>query len=188
LIIESISLKLVVDLLTYLQKSRLYATNIKILFFDGVLNEYATFQDLPQLASFFEENYKFLDDCQLGNLCSISAVSFSSDLYNFETSYQVSDVTGVLKIVPGKSYDRDRNSQQTIFIERQVSYLNNTISEYLSFFAEINRIYKTGIYAPCYAVPGWVQNTWYLSNLKLAYLGNRSFLFNELNIQKTPPN
>lgn len=181
MITEAISIKLIIDFLSYLKKCRLYATNIRVLFWDKSVNEYITFSDLSSLILYYEDNYKLSSvNCEtgeLGNLCSISSFSLTSDLYKFDTFYTITDVLGNLKVTSGKSYDINRNIEYDRFLERQRLFIQNSISEYRLFFFEINRIYVTGVYAQCYALPGWVQNSWYLDNLKSIYIrqGN-SFL------------
>jgi hypothetical protein len=89
------------------------------------------------------------------------------------------------------SFDNQRNNERSILTGRQINFLNKTIGEYRAFYNEINRIYVTGIYSPCYAEPGWSENTWYLKSLRDAMIPNKNtaeFPYPNARIEKSPPN
>jgi len=177
LIVEALSFKLALDFLQYLKKNRINTSGIKIMFWDRVNNEFTTYEDVDAMSLYFEQQYKFIDDCVLGSLCSVELFNGISNLYDFTTEYIASNVTGSYKLTAGSQYDRQRNSQRGILTDRQISFINQAVEEYLRFYNEIRRIYVTGIYSPCYAQPGWSQGTLYLSRLREGLLGNNSQSF-----------
>lgn len=190
MIIEALSFKLALDFLQYLKKNRINSTSIKILFWDRINNEFTSYEDTEDMSSYFDEQYKFIDKCRLGSLCSIEQFNGLSNLYDFTTEYTAINVTGSYKLISGSQYDRERNNQRSILTNRQISFINQTVNEYLKFYREIKNIYVTGIYSPCYAVPGWSKNTWYLNSLRLGLLqiNNESqFPYNKIKIEKDPP-
>jgi hypothetical protein len=174
LIVEALSFKLALDFLLYLKKNRINTSGIRLIFWDRVNHEFTSFEDVIAMSSYFDEQYKFIDNCILGSLCSLELFNGTSDLYDFTTEYIASDITGSYKLTTGSQYDRQRNKQRSIYTDRQISFINQAVGEYLKFYNEIRRIYVTGIYSPCYAEPGWGQNTLYLSKLKEGLLGNNT--------------
>lgn len=171
MIVEALSFKLVLDLLQYLKKNRIYASDIKVMFWNRTNSEFTTFNTVEDMASYFSTQYRIVDNCILGPLCSIEVFSATSDLYDFTTEYNVTNVTGTYKLTSGSQYDRQRNSQRSILTNRQISFINQSIEEYLKYYRELKRIYVTGIYSPCYAEPGWSEGTGYLNSLRISLLG-----------------
>lgn len=190
MIVEALSFKLALDFLEYLKKNRITTSGINLLFWDRSTNEFITYENIHSMSSYFKEQYTFIDNCVLGSLCSIETFSGSSDLYNFTTEYTAINVTGSYKLVTGSQYDRQRNDQRSLLINRQINFINQAVGEYLKFYNEIRRIYTTGIYSPCYAVPGWSQGTWYLNSLRAGLLetkSNKQFPYKSAKFQKDPP-
>lgn len=171
MIVEALSFKIALDLLRYLKKNRIVTTGIKLTFWDRLTHEFITFDDVDKMSAYFDVQYKFIDDCTLGALCSIEVFQGTSNLYDFTTQYTASNITGSYKLTAGSQYDRERNDQRSILTTRQVAFINQAIADYLKFYNEIKRIYVTGIYSPCYALPGWSQGTLHLNKLKLNLLG-----------------
>lgn len=177
MIVEALSFKLALDFLQYLKKNRITTSGIKLTFYDRVNNEFTTYEDISAMSLYFEQQYKFINDGTLGSLCSIEAFNGISNLYDFTTEYVASNITGSYKLTTGSQYDRQRNSQRSVLTDRQISFINQAVEEYLRFYNEIRRIYVTGIYSPSYAQPGWSQGTLYLSKLKEGLLENNNQSF-----------
>lgn len=171
MLVEALSFKLALNFLEYLKKNRVVSSGIKLVFYDRANYEFTTYTDVNAMSVYFNEQYKFIDKCNLGALCSIEVFQGTSDLYDFTTQYTASNITSAYKLTAGSQYDRERNKQRSILTNRQISFINQAVNEYLGFFNEIKRIYVTGIYSPCYAIPGYFEGTSYLNNLKLALLG-----------------
>jgi hypothetical protein len=113
----------------------------------------------------------------------------NSNLYDFITEYKAIDVSGQYKLITGTSFDSNRNKQRNIYTTTQTNFINQAVLDYLRFLNEIKNIYVTGIYSPCYAEPGWSQNTRYLKSLRegLISTGNKSrFPYDNITIEKTP--
>lgn len=190
MIVEALSFKLALDFLDYLRKNRITSSGIRLLFWDRINNEFTSFENIGAMSSHFNEEYTFIDKCVLGSLCSIELFNGTSDLYDFRTEYTASNITGGYKLISGSQYDRQRNGQRGILVDRQINFINQSIEEYLRFYNEIKRIYVTGIYSPCYAEPGWSQNTWYLNSLRSGLLeikGNKQFPYKGVKFEKDPP-
>ena len=64
---------------------------------------------LLQWKQYYNTNYIPLDNCNLGDLVSISFFLAVSDLYDFTTEFKAIDVTNNLKLETGSAYDRQRN-------------------------------------------------------------------------------
>lgn len=173
MIIEALSFKLILDFLTNLDKNGLHTSNIKVRFWDRFRYEFITYQNILEMSSFFSLKYSYIDNCVLGNLCSLQFFEANSSLYDFETQYKAIDITGSYKLITGSSFDIQRNPQRSIFTTRQTSLINLSVSEYLKYLNEITGIYTTGLYSPCYAKPGWSQGTSYLKMLREGLLGNQ---------------
>ncbi len=191
MILEGITFKLALDFFTYLKKNKITSTNIKVDFFDRVKHEYIDFADVTAMEKYYNTNYRPLDNCDLGDLVSISFFLATSDLYNFRTEYRAIDVTDELKLETGSAYDRQRNSGRQVFIDRQIQLIKNAVAEYKKYYLELKYIYVTGIYSPCYAVPGWSENTWYLKSFREAFTSTRDtsqFPYNDVTIEEYPPN
>lgn len=190
MLIEALSFKLALDFLEYLRKNRIVSTGINLVFWDRVNHEFTTHPDLNSMSVYFDEQYKFIDNCELGALCSLEVFQGTSNLYDFTTQYTASNITSSYKLTAGSQYDRERNEQRGILTSRQILFINQAVGDYLRFFKEIKQIYVTGIYSPCYAVPGWSQNTWYLNSLRLNLVSatvNKQFPYKGLKIENSPP-
>lgn len=190
MILEAISFKLALDFFTYLKKNGVISNTIKMDFFDRVKHEYTNFATIEDMQSYYNLNYIPIDNCTLGDLGSIQSFLSISNTYNFDINYKVNDVTGNLVINQSSGFDIQRNSQRAVFKDRQLNLIKNTIGEYLSFYNEIKRIYITGIYSPCYAVPGWTENTWYLNSLRSAITAPNNlsqFPYRDKKIETKPP-
>lgn len=190
MLIEGLSFKLSLDFLRYLKKYRIVTSNIKLDFFDRSKHEYINFNNVSAVQSYYQDYYVPIDDCELGNLCSIQSFTAESDSFNFKTSFKVIDVTGNLKIESGKSFDLKRDAQRNILKQRQIDLLNKSITDYLKFYRQLKLIYVNGIYSPCYAESGWSENTWYLKSLREMLTASTSaskFPYTDIKIQKNPP-
>lgn len=173
MIIEALSFKLALDFLEYLKKNRINTSGIRLLFWDRIRNEYVGYEDTEKMSSYFDVYYKNINDCELGSICSLELFRGASSLYDFETTCVASNITGAYKLTNGSSFDIQRNTQRGILVNRQIAFINQAIEEYLAFYREIRQIYVTGIYSPCYAVPGWSQGTMYLNTLRNALLNGK---------------
>jgi len=190
LIIEALTFKLALDFTDYLRKHRIYLTEVKIDFFDRTKHEFVDFADYSAMQINYDENYVPIDNCNLGDVCGIQFFRATSDIYDFTTTYKVTDVLGNLNVDQGVSFDIQRNAQREVLSERQITFLNKTLAEYLKFYSELKAIYITGIYSPCYAEPGWSENTWYLKSLREAFTDSTNqsrFPYTQIPIQKKPP-
>ena len=124
-------------------------------------------------------------------MVSISFFLATSELYNFTTEYKAIDVTDNLKLETGSSFDRQRNAGRKVFIDRQIQMIKNAVADYKKYYLELKQIYITGIYSPCYALPGWSENTWYLKSFREAFTSSRDtsqFPYNDVIIEEYPPN
>ncbi len=190
MIIEAISFKLALDFFKYLKKYRITTTNIKIDFFNRVKHEYVDFVNLDEMQLYYDEYYVPINNCVLGDLSGIQLFRATSDTYNFPTLYKAIDVIGNYKLEPGSGFDLQRNQQRQVLKDRQLDVINNAVSEYRRFYNELRNIYINGIYSPCYAEPGWSENTWYLKSLREALTNSTNtsqFPYKNTNIQKKPP-
>jgi len=189
-IIEALTFKLALDFTKYLKKNRIYLSNIKLDFFDRTRHEYVDLADLAAMQAYYDQNYVPLDNCFLGSLVGIQLFRADSNTYDFPTTYKAVDVLGQVTITPGAGFDRERNQQREVLKQRQLTLLNTTIQEYLKFYNELRFIYVTGIYSPCYAEPGWSENTWWLRSLRetlVSSTNESSFPYRNTVIQTKPP-
>lgn len=189
MVVEALSFKFALDFLQYLSKNRISAFAIKVLFWDRTRYEMITFEDITKMFDFFR-SYSPIDKCLLGDLCSIQSFEATSDLYAFRTDYKAVDITNSYKLITGSSFNAELKTEHKIQANTQISFINQAVAEYLKFFSEIKQIYVTGIYSPCYAAPGWTQNTWYLKSLKENFLVSRTdvqFPYSNVIIEKKPP-
>jgi hypothetical protein len=191
LILEGITFKLALDFFIFLKKNRITATSIKVDFFDKVKHQYIDFADVAALEAYYRKTYIPLDNCFLGDLVSITFFMATSELYNFTTEFKAFDVTTKLKLENGSAYDRQRNAGRQVFINRQVQLIKNAVTDYVKYYSELKYIYTTGIYSPCYAVPGWSENTWYLKSFRDAFTTSRDtsqFPYSDITVEEFPPN
>lgn len=190
MVVEALSFKFALDFLQYLAKNRINAFNIKILFWDRERYEMTSYENVSEMAEYFSQFYNIIGNCFLGDLCSIQSFEAESNLYDFTTEYKAVDITNSYKLITGSSFDTERNVERTLRTNTQTSFINQAVAEYLNFFSEIKQIYVTGIYSPCYAVPGWSQNTWYLKSLRENFLTTKNgidFPYTNTVTEKKPP-
>jgi len=189
LIIEALTFKLALDFTDYLRKYRIYLTDVKMDFFDRTKHEFIDFADISAMQAHYD-TYLPIDICNLGDVAGIQFFRATSNCYDFDITYKATDVIGKLNVDQGVSFDLQRNSQRSTLTERQLTFLNKTIAEYLRFYNELKAIYITGIYSPCYAEPGWSENTWFLKSLRGAFTDSTNqsrFPYTEVPIQRKPP-
>ena len=190
MIIEAISFKLALDFFIFLKKNRITCKSIKVDFFDKVKHEYIDFADVAAMQAYYNKTYIPLDNCFLGDLVSIQFFLATSELYDFTTEYRAIDVTNDLSLETGSAYDRQRNAGRKVLIDRQIQLIKNAVADYVRYWKELKYIYVTGIYSPCYAVPGWSENTWYLQSFRNAFISSRDtsqFPYSEVTIEEFPP-
>lgn len=190
MIIEALTFKLALDFTKYLKKNRIYLSNVKLDFFDRTRHEYVDLADLSAMQAYYDQNYVPLDNCVLGSIVGIQLFRADSNTYDFPTTYKAIDVLGRVTVTPGAGFDRERNGQREVLKQRQLTLINNTVQEYLKFYNELRFIYLTGIYSPCYAEPGWSENTWWLRSLREALVSSTnesSFPYSSAKISLKPP-
>lgn len=174
MLVEAITLKLAVDLFEFLRKNAIIVTDIKIKYFDRSRNRYRNFSSLDDLKQFYTQNYTVYDKCSIGELVSIEYFKATSNLYTFNTSYIVTDVSNSTKIINGFDYDKTRMNTRQVFIDRQKSRLQSIILSYKNHFGEVQNIFLKGIFSPCYAQPGWSEGTARLEELRMLLTNNKS--------------
>jgi hypothetical protein len=190
MIIEALTFKLALDFTKYLRKNRIYLADVKLDFFDRTRHEYSDFLDLPAMQAYYDQNYVPLDNCLLGSLVGIQFFRSTSDTYDFPTSYKAVDVLGSVTVSPGSGFDIQRDPGREILKERQRAFVDKSIREYVKFYRELRYIYVTGIYSPCYAEPGWSENTWWLRSLRdtlVSSTDRSAFPYTNTVIQTSPP-
>jgi|TARA_Y100000389_G_scaffold179733_1_gene194030 hypothetical protein len=189
-ILEAITFKLALDFFIFMKKNRITCTSIKVDFFDRVKHEYIDFADVAAMQKYYDDNYKPIDNCFLGDLVSIQFFLATSELYNFTTEYRAIDVTEKFTLETGSAFDRQRNAGRKVFIDRQIQLIKNAVNDYLKYWRELRYIYITGIYSPCYAEPGWSENTWWLKSFREAFTTSRDtsqFPYSDITIVENPP-
>ena len=190
MIVEAITFKLALDFFKFLKKNRINATSIKVDFFDRVKHEYVDFVDTAAMETWYNQTYIPLNNCNLGDLVSIQYFLADSNTYNFNTEYKAIDVTNKLNLTTGSQFDLQRNAGRQLLITRQKQLIENAVKEYVKYWAQLKYIYITGIYSPCYAVPGWSEGTWYLKSFREAFTTSRDtsqFPYNNVNVVEFPP-
>lgn len=192
MVVEALTFKLSLDFFVYLKKYKIAVSKIRMRFFDIADNKstYTDFKSIKEIELFYQNNYVPFDPCFVGDLVSIEVFIGASDLYGFATEYRCEDISGIFKLTSGSSFDIQRNKQREVLTNRQVGFINKAVEDYQAFWNEINRIYTTGIYSPCYAEPGWSEGTWYLNQLRLAFTEKddvAEFPYDDVNIIPEPP-
>lgn len=192
MVVEALTFKLSLDFFVYLKKYKIAVSKIRIGFYDNAnqKTEFTDFSSIPEMELFYQNNYVPFNDCLVGDLVSIELFLGASDLYEFVTEYRAEDLTGKYKLTSGSAFDKQRNSQREVLVNRQIDFINRAVEDYRKYYGEIYRIYTTGIYSPCYAVPGWSQGTWYLNQLKMAFTSKNDvaeFPYDDVNIINEPP-
>ena len=192
MVVEALTFKLSLDFFTYLKKYKIDVSKIRLGFFDVAANksEFTDFSSITEMELFYQANYVPFDNCFVGDIVSIQLFLGKSTLYEFITEYRAEDLTGNYKLTSGSSFDIQINKQRAVLTSRQIGFINKAVKDYKSFYDQIYRIYKTGIYSPCYAIPGWSQGTWYLNQLKETFISKRNtseFPYDDVNIINEPP-
>jgi len=190
-VIEALSFKLALDFVKYLAKNRVVLTDIRTDFFNRSLHEFITFSDQPSMEDHYNENYLPIQLGDVGRIVSIQTFSSQSNTYDFNTGYKAIDViSNSYVLIPESSFDIQRNKNRKVFKDRQINFINNTVSDYTKFYNEIKYIYETGLYSPFYNQPGWSINTWWLNSLREAIIYDNTdksrFPYNNVTISKRP--
>ena len=179
-VIESITFKLGLNLLSTLNKSQLKPTNIRVDFYnkDTRVHEYVTFAGLSEYETFFRENYIRIDWCVLGDISGIQSMNLGSTTFNFNTTYTLTNILNNYQLSSGRDLDIQRDNLRAASQERQIKVINDYINLYLTSWRRLNFAYPR-VYSPCYAEPGWSEQTGIIFNLK-SYL----YLNDDLNADK----
>jgi len=192
LVIEALTFKLSLDFFVYLKKYKIAVSKIRIGFYDQASQktEFTDFASIAELELFYQTNYVPFDPCFVGDLASIELFLGDSKLYEFLTEYRAEDLTGKFRLTSGSSFDKQRNKQRSVLVNRQVGFINRAVEDYRKYWNELYRIYTTGIYSPCYAIPGWSEGTWYLNQLREIFTSRKDtdeFPYDDANIINEPP-
>lgn len=192
MVVEALTFKLSLDFFVYLKKYKINVSKIRVGFYDQASEktEFTDFSSIAEMEAFYQNNYVPFDDCFVGDVVSIELFLGESDLYDFRTEYRAEDLTGNFKLTPGSAYDTQRNAQRKPLTERQVGFIKRAVEDYRKYWGEIYRIYTTGIYSPCYAVPGWSEGTWYINQLRRVFTSRNNteeFPYDDANIINEPP-
>jgi hypothetical protein len=134
-------------------------TDIRISKYDGNTRRYLYFNTTKELQQYFNKNYKFINNCDLGDIGVISDFKVKSNLYNFKTIYNVIDVCEDYTIYKGKDFDNQRKDKRNQNLSIQYTKLVDNINKYKKHCENIKKIYTNGIYSPCYAEAGWSEGT-----------------------------
>jgi len=191
LLIEGLTFKIIQDFFIFLDKNKIVLTGVKVDFFDRTRHEFINFNNLDEVKLFYSQNYVPINNCVLGDLSGIQQFTAVSNVYGFTTTYKISDLLENAKIIQGGGFDRNRTQERNILKERQFKFIQKSIKDYLRFYNELKFIYSNGIYSPCYAEPGWSENTWFLNELRGLYTNPNNgsqFPYVERNINRKPPN
>ena len=166
-VVEAISFKLGLNLLETFRKSKLTATNIRVDFYDKdtATHEYLTFANLAEYKAFFETNYLRVDWCELGDISSIQSMLLRSNVYDFTTTYTLSNIITNYTLNSGRDYDLQRDLMRQTLQNRQIAEINDYINLYLESWRIMSFAYPR-VYSPCYAEPGWSEQTGIIFNLK----------------------
>ena len=192
MVIEALTFKLSLDFFVYLKKYKIAVSKIRIGFYDQASQktEFTDFASIAELELFYQTNYVPFDPCFVGDLASIELFLGDSRLYEFLTEYRAEDLTGKFRLTSGSSFDKQRNKQRSVLVNRQVGFINRAVEDYRKYWNELYRIYTTGIYSPCYAMPGWSEGTWYLNQLREIFTSRKDtdeFPYDDANIINEPP-
>ena len=192
MVIEALTFKLSLDFFVYLKKYKIAVSKIRVGFYDkgNSKTEFTDFNNIEEMELFYQSNYVPFDNCFVGDLVSIELFLGASDLYEFITEYRAEDLTGNFRLTQGSAFDIQRNSQRSILVNRQVEFINRAVEDYRKYWSQLYRIYTTGIYSPCYAVPGWSEGTWYLNQLRQVFTSRNKedeFPYNDATIINEPP-
>ena len=192
MVIEALTFKLSLDFFVYLKKYKIKVSKIRLGFYDDASGktEFTDFSGIPEMELFYQSNYVPFDNCLVGDLVSVELFLGESNLYDFITEYRAEDLTDKFKLTSGSSFDIQRNSQRSVFTNRQIAFINRAVEDYRKYWNELSRIYTTGIYSPCYAQPGWSQGTWYLHQLREVFTSRNNedkFPYDDATIINEPP-
>lgn len=192
MVIEALTFKLSLDFFVYLKKYKIAVSKIRIGFYDQASQktEFTDFASIAELELFYQTNYVPFDPCFVGDLASIELFLGDSRLYEFLTEYRAEDLTGKFRLTSGSSFDKQRNKQRSVLVNRQIGFINRAVEDYRKYWNELYRIYTTGIYSPCYAMPGWSEGTWYLNQLREIFTSRKDtdeFPYDDANIINEPP-
>lgn len=192
MVVEALTFKLSLDFFVYLRKYKIAVSKIRVSFYDQATEktEYTDFSGIAEMEEFYQAAYVPFDSCYVGDIVTVELFLGNSNLYEFLTEYKASDITGDYKLTPGSSFDIQRNSQRSVLVNRQIGMINRAVEDYRKYYNEIYRIYTTGIYSPCYAEPGWSEGTWYLNQLRQAFIERNNiseFPYDDVDIINEPP-
>lgn len=177
-LIESISFKLGYNLLYTLEQNKLFATNVRVDFFDKNLQAHDmwSYANTATYLIDFNENYRLVDWCSLGDLCSVMSLQLTSNTFGFETTYNIyglDDLSRPYTISPGRQYDQQRDAMFATLQASQQQTISTILDEYRASLNRVAFAYPR-VYSPCYAQPGWSEQTGFLYNVKkFLYISTR---------------
>jgi|688.fasta_scaffold427214_2 hypothetical protein len=169
-LIQSISFKLGYNLLYTLQQQKFVATAIRNDLYDkdAFAHDMWTYANFAEYSTDYFDNYRLVDWCSLGDLSGIMSMRLTSDTFNFVTTYDVyglNDLTRPYSIKPGRPYDAQRNELYGTLQTAQLESLTLLLNQYRQALGRIAYAYPR-VYSPCYAQPGWSEQTGFLWNVK----------------------
>lgn len=109
--------------------------------------------------------YSEIDYCSLGNIWTLEQYEGTSTLYKEHTKIKLLNPVKNLSLVMKSDYNIERLTLTNRNIITQRNVVENAVAQFKSVYDHLKLIYSTGIYSPCYAIPGWSEGTLMLFNL-----------------------
>lgn len=177
MIVESITLKLILDFFLYIEKNGFVATYMKLAAYNGTKMSYFNFSSYSQLLSYYNTNYRFPETCTLGDNMILVAFNADRNLSGNNTNFIVRDICTNTNINTALDYDINRNATRTLLIENSKGRLTTLINQYCVYRNSVKTITSDGIYSSCFAEPGWSKGTQQLKDYT-NNLTTKKFIFN----------
>lgn len=108
--------------------------------------------------------YSEIDYCSLGNIWTLEQYEGTSTLYKEHTKIKLLNPVKNLSLVVKSDYNIERLTLTNRNIITQRNVIENAVAQFKSVYDRLKLIHSTGIYSPCYAIPGWSENTIMLFN------------------------
>lgn len=160
--IELLTFKLIIDLFDELRVYNMEIKEVQIFLWKKQTRQYQyfTFDSYEALYDFYVNRYAPFDLYRVfGDIWGVNWFTVTSDLDpTYTMSFGAYDVSDNYYIRDISQFDNQRNSVWSSSKERQIGYLDDTVSRYGVYWRELYDIYLSGIYSVCYAEPGWTTH------------------------------
>ena len=163
MLLDYTSITLIYNLVEYFRKNQIICKNLTLSYFAGGKTQWFNLT-YDEFVTLLKTQYSEIDYCSLGNIWTLEQYEGTSTLYKEHTTIKLLNPVKNLSLVMKSDYNIERLPLTNRNIITQRNVIENAVAQFKITYDHLKLIRNTGIYSPCYAIPGWSEGTLMLFN------------------------